>query len=567
MTEALIAALDADTLDALIAQTIASGRSIGAISFALRELKKTDSDLLEKLERKVGAGRYLRLIASTGAIPDLLAVIRYSSPSMAEALIKALDADTLDALIAQTIASGRSIGTIDLALRELKKTDADLLEKLERKIGVERYLCLVASAGAIPILFRVIQHSSPSMAEALIAALDADTLDALIAQTIASGRSIGTIDLVLRALKKTDADLLEKLERRIGAERWWQLICANGTVRMLGGILQRMDRSFRQEMVSGAPSLPLTQWRALLLRGDLADLCHFIRWQAFFFSAQLTPAFLDSLKPTLETLVRRADWKTLSQGAGYLRVASESRVKQYVMDLLHDNTVTIRLKDLDLSAEVPNASLRELGYLVWTVCELVNVELAQTYCVAIDSQIGAERLREAPMDELCHLLWHLVQHGSDPATLQTLQDAAIVERLRATWTEQIGRGLQLLGILTMARPAIRAQSTLPGVETEAQKQQLASWIEEAITREHAYKLAQTIWGLQAREMAAQALGREYLPVERADELLSQALEQATTPRAVQLLQGAREWLARLMFEATIEAVDELVANAARLNNP
>lgn len=99
-----------------------------------------------------------------------------------------------DAMIQRTVASGRSIGTINFALQELKKTDKPLLEKLERKISVERYVYLIASAGTILELFMVIRDSSPSMAGELIQALNAEALDALNAQTIASGRSIGTIN-------------------------------------------------------------------------------------------------------------------------------------------------------------------------------------------------------------------------------------------------------------------------------------------------------------------------------------------------------------------------------------
>ena len=346
MREELIEALDAETLDTLVAQTIASGRSIGTIHLALRELKKTDPDLLEELERKIGAERYLHLIDSAGTISELFKTIENSSPSMAGDLIESLDAETLDDLIAQTIASGRSIATIHLALRELKKTDPDLLERLEPKIGAEHYLHLISSAGTIPELLKVIRNSSPSMAGDLIEALNAEALDALIARTIASGRSIGTTDLALRGLKKTDVALLEKVERKIGAERWWQLICANGNMRVLTQILQRLDRLFRQELVESSQELSLDEWQELLLRGDFADLCYFVRWKAHFFSAQFTPAFLNSLKATFETLIRRESWEGLAQGAGSLRAASESPIRQCLLDLLHDYVATVKLGSL-----------------------------------------------------------------------------------------------------------------------------------------------------------------------------------------------------------------------------
>jgi uncharacterized protein YoaH (UPF0181 family) len=332
--------------DEMIQCTLAFNRSIGNLHWKLRKFRETDPALLEKLERRIGAELYLHLIASAGTIYELFMVIQYSSPSMTGELIEALDAETLDTLIAQTIASGRSIGTLGWTLRELKKTDPALLEKLERRIGAERYLHLIASAGTIYELFRVIQYSSPSMTGELIEALDAETLDTLIAQTIASGRSIGTLDWTLRELKKTDPALLEKLERRIGVKRWWQLICANGTMHILTQILQHLDRFFRQELAESSQELSLDEWQELLLRGHFADLCHFIRWKAHLFSAQFTSAFLDSLEPTFKTLIRGADWTVLGRGMEFLAAASESSIKQYLLALLHDYVAAVKLNSL-----------------------------------------------------------------------------------------------------------------------------------------------------------------------------------------------------------------------------
>jgi len=336
MAGELIEALDSETVDALIAQTIRSGRSIGTIDLALRELKKADPTLLERLERKIGAERYLRLITGAGTIFELFRMIQYSSPFMVGELIEALDSETVDALITQTIRSGRSIGTIDLALRELKKADPTLLERLERKIGAERYLHLVTGAGTISELFRMIRHSSLFMAGELIEALDSETVDALVAQSIASGRSIGTIELALRGLRKADPILLERLERKIQAPHWWQLICAEGTMQILQGILRRLSESSRQELVKSSQELTLGDWQKLVLRSNFVELCNFVRWTAPLFSAQLTPAFLDSLEPTFETLIRREDWKGLARGSVLLRDASESSIRQDLLALLRD---------------------------------------------------------------------------------------------------------------------------------------------------------------------------------------------------------------------------------------
>ncbi|MFX0200113.1 MAG: hypothetical protein ACFFCW_28670 [Candidatus Hodarchaeota archaeon] len=178
-------------INEMIQRTINSGRSIGALDLGLRALKKNNSKLLEKIEHKIGSKRYLQLIISVGTIVEFLRIIQYSSHSMAEELIENIDTNSLDTLIANTITSHRSIGTLDLTLRQFKKSDPILLEKLDRKIGANRYLRLIANNGTISELFRIIKHSSLSMAEELIESIDAYTLHILIAKTISSSRSIG----------------------------------------------------------------------------------------------------------------------------------------------------------------------------------------------------------------------------------------------------------------------------------------------------------------------------------------------------------------------------------------
>ncbi len=349
MAGELIEALNAETLDTLIAKTIASGRSIGTIHLTLRELKDTNSDLLEQLERKIGAKRYLHLITSAGTIFELFMIIRYSSPSMAGELIEALNAETLDILIAKTIASGRSIGTINFALRELKEANPALLDKLECKIGAKRYLHLITSAGTIYELFKSIEDTSLSMAGELIEALDAETLDTLIAKTIASDRSIGTIHLTLRELKETNLALLDKLERKIGAKRWWQLICANGTMRILREIMRRMDESFKWKLVEDSQNLSLDDWQQLLLRGDFADIAHFVRWSSFYFQELFTPPSLGRFQGTFKTLIRRNGWEVLDQGWALLKESPVSPIESFLSFLVRDYLASIEPSSLSFS--------------------------------------------------------------------------------------------------------------------------------------------------------------------------------------------------------------------------
>jgi AAA domain len=336
IAEELIESLDETFLDDLIEKTIKSKRSIGAIDLTLFELKKTDEDLLKQLEQKIGAIRYLKLIAESGTVSELFGIIRHSTLLMAEELIELLDETFLDDLIEKTIKSKRSIGTINLALRELKKTDEDLFNQLEQKIGAIRYLKLIAESGTVFELFSIIQRSSLSMAEELIESLDESFLNSLIEKTIKEERSIGTIDLALRELKKTDKDLLRKLERKISVTGWWRLIKANGDMGILCNLTRRMSFNFRMEMAAYAATFSPYTWAELIKRGDFKSLAAFVRWGVYHFPKLFSKKLLDELNPGFEELIARAQWSVLNQSAGWLEKSPNSAIKNHLQKLLKE---------------------------------------------------------------------------------------------------------------------------------------------------------------------------------------------------------------------------------------
>ena len=328
----------------------------------MRELGQTDPALRRALEAKIGAPRYLRLIAEAGTIFELFMIIQHSSPAMRAGLIAALNDQTLDRLLDQTLASGRSIGTLHLALRALGQTDPALRHALEAKIGAQRYLRLITSAGTVFELFKIIEHSSPAMRTGLIAALDDQTLDRLLDQTLASGRSIGTLHLALRELGRTDPALLRTLEAKIGAHRWWRLILALGRIRVLTHILECMSWQFRQDMVQAGSNFSAPEWQLFLSRSNFLSICGFVRWYANFADVLFTPAFCQAHQPTFETLISQASHEALIRGARILKSAPDSAGKQYLVQRLVSH-----LASLELSAptfETFNEAANTIG-LLW----------------------------------------------------------------------------------------------------------------------------------------------------------------------------------------------------------
>ena len=344
MAKELIGSLDDPILDGLVEKTIAAGRSIGTLNMTLMTMKKADESLLKELEKKIGVERYLKLILSLGTIFELFKVIEHSSLAMAEELIGSLDDPILDGLVEKTIAAGRSIGTIGMTLMTMKKADESLLKELEKKIGVERYLKLILSLGTIFELFKVIEHSSLAMAKELIGSLDDPILDGLVEKTIAAGRSIGTLNMTLMTMKKADESLLKQLEKKIGPRRWWWLIQELGTLRILSQILQYMDTSFKQQMITTASiEFSLSDWENLIRQGDFGDLAYFIQWKSFYFNEVFSIQFLKKLKPTFKEVIRKESWKSLNAALKQILKTPDSNIRSYI-----DFIVQIHLKKIHL---------------------------------------------------------------------------------------------------------------------------------------------------------------------------------------------------------------------------
>ena len=247
--EALLVLLNEANVGKLVDKTIANGRSIGTLNLVLRELNNTDKDLLERLEQTIGAGPFLRLIVANGTLVELFSILQHTTPTFREALLVLLNEANVGKLVDKTIANGRSIGTLDFVLRELNNTDKDLLERLEQTIRAGPFLRLIVANGTLYELFNILQHTTPTFCAALLNLLDKAKTGLLVDKTIAAGRSIGTIHLTLRELGNTNKDLLGRLEKIIGAERFLRLIAANGTLLELLQILQYTTPTFRDVLL------------------------------------------------------------------------------------------------------------------------------------------------------------------------------------------------------------------------------------------------------------------------------------------------------------------------------
>ena len=232
LKEELCQLLSADLVDKLIRNTIDKSYSIGTLGLGLRELKKESHEALRSFERAVGAEGYEQLLSAQGSIQVLMSLIRYSSEEMRKELSERLESnpELVKTLLTRTIEEGKSIGTLDLGLRELKKESHEALRSFERAVGAEGYKRLLSAQGSIPILMSLIRHSSEEMREKLSERLEKpEVVKKLLDKTIEEGKSIGSLNRHLRALGKMEYSSLRILENLIGVNGYLSLFSACNT--------------------------------------------------------------------------------------------------------------------------------------------------------------------------------------------------------------------------------------------------------------------------------------------------------------------------------------------------
>ena len=241
----LLDQLTSEKVEALLNKTISSGSSIGTLNLAMRELRAADPNLLDHLEASIGPDGFLRLILANGTLYELFHILKHSAHGFRQLLIERLTPDKISTLLETTITAGRSIGTLTLAMRELRGADPELLGRLEMSIGAAPFLKLILANGTLVEQFKTLEHATPTFREALLEQLTSKNTAALIDKTIASGRSISTLCFAMRELRGADSELLNRLERSVGADGFLRLILANGSLFDLFRVLQYATPTFR----------------------------------------------------------------------------------------------------------------------------------------------------------------------------------------------------------------------------------------------------------------------------------------------------------------------------------
>ena len=158
--------------------------SLGA---GLHALEKNSPSTLARIFMTMPLDPLLDILATHGGVQELFQLVGFAPAGIGEMLIQRLDRETLDALIQKTINTGRSIGTLNMAMWKIGKQEQGRLARLEKLIDPASFIRLIKTNGTLFELFMILQDATPAFADRLIQRLDRETLDALIQKTGQSG--------------------------------------------------------------------------------------------------------------------------------------------------------------------------------------------------------------------------------------------------------------------------------------------------------------------------------------------------------------------------------------------
>jgi hypothetical protein len=245
----LLKQLDDTTVRALVEKTIQTGRSIGTLNLALRKMRTADPIVLAQFEQCIGAPRFLQLIESNGTLIELFMILKYATTEFRKVLLDQVDSTLICQLIDKSIEAGQSVGTLNLAMRELQNDGDGSLERLQERISPAEFLRLIVANGTLVDFFKILGHTSGTFRSQLLEHVDAATTRVLIERGITSGRSVETIALAIRTVKEIDPLLHRRMERLIGARSFVRLLVANGTFVALLKVLQLSTPGFRSALM------------------------------------------------------------------------------------------------------------------------------------------------------------------------------------------------------------------------------------------------------------------------------------------------------------------------------
>ena len=241
---------------------------------------------------------------------ELFKILEYATPDFRTELLDQLDENMAQRLVDKTIAAGRSIGTLHLAMRELGESDAELLAQLERTIGAVQILRLIVANGTVFELFKILEYATPDFRTELLDQVDENTVHRLLDKTIAAGRNIESLHFTLGQLARTNHR--GRFEELVGTSGWWRLVIGVGTLSGLSHLSEAMSNGFRRRMISASSTMAPADWHQILSRGLFFNACTFAIGEIASYPEASRAAFQAALEQTADHLAAKASWFDLN---------------------------------------------------------------------------------------------------------------------------------------------------------------------------------------------------------------------------------------------------------------
>ena len=233
----------------ILENQLSSSYSVRRISEIQNIIKHVNPNLLEDIENAFSENFYLSLLECMGNIQDLYDLLASCTSGVRTRILDYLqeDINRTSNILDSVISSTRSIGTLNLSLKALIKESPEDFERLERILGSDMLVHLIASEGNAMDLLRIISRTTPATADEILGAFahDGRKFSLVVGRTIENRVSIGTLGLVLHSFQD---DMLAKIEGLFTANTYMELCRGNGNLPILMGIMQHSSSEMQIEL-------------------------------------------------------------------------------------------------------------------------------------------------------------------------------------------------------------------------------------------------------------------------------------------------------------------------------
>jgi hypothetical protein len=212
------------------------------------------------------------------------------------------------------------------------------LHLFEERLGAAAMGRLVAQRGNLSDLLSLLQHSTDGFAGELLTALAADTIETLVARTVETEKSIGTLSFALRELggRPLPGDAgrtqLHLFEERLGVGTLWRLVAGAGNLNHLTYLLEAITLPFRARALAPDQAPDESGWMNLLRRGSLFDVARFAADALPLLPAEIAERVRTAADSMAVELAATSNWGDIGAALDKAEQIVDDRLRQAVLD-------------------------------------------------------------------------------------------------------------------------------------------------------------------------------------------------------------------------------------------